>query len=99
VAGSAEKAFGLGLAEQAAARAIALGDPDAENYGVVFSANDYKFFLAERLDTLTRYLVEFDPSPAGLVRAQANAERAIALDPENEEPQGRLELIKAARLP
>jgi len=95
----AEKAFALEIAEKAAARAVALGDPEAENYGVAFNGNDYDVYLAERLDTLTLTLIEFDPSPAGLDKAQANAERSIALDPDNEEYPGRLEMIKARRQP
>jgi hypothetical protein len=95
----AEKAFAVEVAERAAVRAVALGDPEAENYGVAFNGTNYNAYLAERLDTVTRCLIEFDPTPAGLDKAQATAERCIELDPDNEEYPGRLEMIKARRQP
>ncbi len=90
-----ERRFALELAKAAVQRAVDLGDPEAEHYGLSFNGDDYDNWLASRLDLLTWAHLAFDDEQAGAQQALSVAQRCVELDPENPEYQGRLEMVKA----
>jgi hypothetical protein len=88
--------FALELAERSVERAIALGDPEAENYGLSFNGEDYDSWLASRIDVLTWCQWNYEPEPTNAEKALASAQRCVELAPDSPEYRGRVEMIEAS---